>query len=138
MPLLPTPPTSVRNFNYRNHYKQHITGPTTVNSSRTHIPFKDHQHSTVQYQPSQAPLEFQDLIPQDSTTNNHHYFQDHHANHQEFHHKTISTASTATRTLYTACISTTVCSNHNINSIQPNKQCILANQTNLFNPTPVQ
>ena len=27
--LLPTPPAPVRNFNYRNHYKQHIPGPTS-------------------------------------------------------------------------------------------------------------
>ena len=27
-PLLPTPPASVRNFIYRNHYKQHIPGPS--------------------------------------------------------------------------------------------------------------
>ena len=27
-PLLPTPPASARNFNYRNHYKQHIPGPS--------------------------------------------------------------------------------------------------------------
>ena len=38
----------------------------------------------------------------------------------KLHHKTISTASTATRTLYTA----TVCSNRNINSIQWTTQCI--------------
>ena len=50
----------------------------------------------------------------------------------EFHCKTISTASTATRTLYTA----TVCSNHNINSTQSTTQCIsISNQP--FQPTPV-
>ena len=27
-PLLPTPPASARHFNYRNHYKQHIPGPS--------------------------------------------------------------------------------------------------------------
>ena len=27
-PLLPTPPAPARNFNYRNHYKQHIPGPS--------------------------------------------------------------------------------------------------------------
>ena len=28
VPLLPTLPSSVRQFNYRNHYKQHIPGPS--------------------------------------------------------------------------------------------------------------
>ena len=28
-PLLPTPPAPARNFNYRNHYKQHIPGPSS-------------------------------------------------------------------------------------------------------------
>ena len=28
-PLLPTPPTSARNFNYRSNYKQHIPGPSS-------------------------------------------------------------------------------------------------------------
>ena len=38
-------------------------------------------------------------------------------------HKTISTASTASRTLHTASISTTICSHHNIDTIQPDQQC---------------
>ena len=33
-PLLPTPPASMRIFNYRNHYNQCISGLSTVNSSR--------------------------------------------------------------------------------------------------------
>ena len=31
-PLLPTPPSSVRNFNYNNHYKQYITRPSAFNN----------------------------------------------------------------------------------------------------------
>ena len=31
-PLLPTPPTPVRNFNYSNHFKQHITRPSAFNN----------------------------------------------------------------------------------------------------------
>ena len=31
-PLLPTPPSPVRNFNYSSHYKQHITRPSTFNN----------------------------------------------------------------------------------------------------------
>ena len=31
-PLLPTPPSPVRNFNYRNQYKQHITRPSAFNN----------------------------------------------------------------------------------------------------------
>ena len=46
-------------------------------------------------------------------------------------HKTISTASTATRTLYTA----TICSYHNIYTLQPSQQCLsTANKT--FQPKP--
>ena len=40
----------------------------------------------------------------------------------ELLHKTISTASTATRTLYTASISSTICSYHNTDTIQPDQQ----------------
>ena len=31
-PLLPTPPSPVRNFNYSSHYKQHITRPSEFNN----------------------------------------------------------------------------------------------------------
>ena len=31
-PLLPTPPASMRNFNYSNHYKQHISRPSAFNN----------------------------------------------------------------------------------------------------------
>ena len=36
-PLLPTPPSPVRNFNYSSHYKQHITRPSAFNNRNQHI-----------------------------------------------------------------------------------------------------
>ena len=66
-PLLPTPPSPARNFNYRNHYKQHIPGPTSRYS--TYPTFTRHHHSTTHIQP------FQDQQTTDTTHNN--TFQDH-------------------------------------------------------------
>ena len=36
--LLPTPPAPVRNFNYKNHYKQHIPGPSPFYNTYPTIP----------------------------------------------------------------------------------------------------
>ena len=142
-PLLPTPPASERISNNTNNYKKHITRPSPVNSSRhTYIP-----------RPSTFNNSSKPTFARPAEFNNHRFHQQHHIprphttrfNNQQppllpkpimpppkLHHKTISTASTATRTLYTA----TVCSNLNINSIQPTKQCIsTSNQP--FQPTPV-
>ena len=106
-PLLPTPPASVRQCNYRNHYKQHIpgpsppryniystfSGPATLNNHRCHL--QPHIPGTTYYKPT---------IPAPRIL-----------------HKTTPTD---TRTLHTASISTTICSCCNINTKQPNQQSI--------------
>ena len=91
-PLLPTPPASERISNNTNNYKQHITRPSPVNSSRhTYIQrpstFNNSSKSTFarpapvqQPQISPATSHSKTSYYQDLTTNNHHYFQAHHAN----------------------------------------------------------
>ena len=104
-PLLPTLPVQIKHTDIPrpstfNNRKPTFSGPSPINNHRFyqqhHIP---RPHTTKIQQPTTTTTS-KTTMPT-----------------PEFHHKTISTASTATRTLYTA----TVCSNLNTNSIQPTK-----------------
>ena len=127
-PLLPTPPASERISNNINNYKQHITRPSAFNNRKPTFSGPSPINNQRFHQQHHIPRPHTPKIQQPTTTTTSKPIMPT----PEFHHKTISTASTAIRTLYTA----TICSNRNINSIQPTKQCIsTSNQP--FQPTPV-
>ena len=64
--LLPTPPAPVRNFNYRNHYKQHIPGPRS-------------RYST--YSTFTRPSPFYNTYPTFSGPANYRYYRSHQQHH---------------------------------------------------------
>ena len=69
--LLPTPPAPVRNFNYRNHYKQHIPGPPP-------------RYST--YPTFTRPSPFYNTYPTFSGPANYRYYRSHQQHPHQQHH----------------------------------------------------
>ena len=54
-PLLPTPPSPVRNFNYSNHYKQYITRPSAFNNGNPTFTRPSPNRLYNQYIPRPSP-----------------------------------------------------------------------------------
>ena len=67
-PLLPTPTASMRNFNYSNHFKQHITRPSPFYNRffKQHIPGPSSRYSTFS------------TLARPATLNNHRYYPQQH------------------------------------------------------------